>query len=71
METQQQKLEKTNFLDTIDSPKDLKLLDKNQLKSLATEIRHKIIDVVSKTGGHLGGAQPPCMHTRYSDSDMC
>ncbi|MBS3114770.1 1-deoxy-D-xylulose-5-phosphate synthase [Candidatus Woesearchaeota archaeon] len=44
-----------NVLDTINSPKELKKLDRQQLKILAQEIRDKIIEVVSKNGGHLGG----------------
>ncbi len=43
----------THFLDMIESPKDLKVLNSQQLKLLATEIRNKIINTVSKTGGHL------------------
>ncbi|MDP3765738.1 MAG: 1-deoxy-D-xylulose-5-phosphate synthase [Nanoarchaeota archaeon] len=49
------KTEKTHILDRINSPKDLKLLNRNQLKVLAKEIREKILEVVSKNGGHLGG----------------
>lgn len=37
----------------INSPKDLKLLNKVQLNLLASEIRQKIITTVAKTGGHL------------------
>jgi len=43
----------THFLDMIESPKDLKVLNSSQLALLAKEIRHKIITTVSKTGGHL------------------
>lgn len=46
---------RVNILDTINSPKELKKLDKEQLKVLANEVREKILDVVSKNGGHLGG----------------
>jgi len=46
---------KYNILDRINSPKDLKLLNQNQLRILAKEIRDKTLDVVSKNGGHLGG----------------
>ncbi len=41
------------YLKDITSPKDLRNLDIQQLKILAHEIREKIIDVVSKNGGHL------------------
>jgi len=43
----------THFLDMIESPKDLKVLNSSQLRLLAQEIRHKIITTVAKTGGHL------------------
>jgi 1-deoxy-D-xylulose-5-phosphate synthase len=43
------------FLDGIESPKDLKKLKREQLPRLAQEIRERILEVVSKTGGHLGG----------------
>ena len=46
---------KNSFLDTINSPKELKKLKKEELEILAQEIRQKIIEVVSKNGGHLGG----------------
>jgi len=41
------------ILDGIESPKDLKKLARKDLSKLAKEIRELIIDVVSKTGGHL------------------
>src|SRR5258707_829588 len=43
------------LLDTINSPQDLRKLDRNQLHELPGEIRHRIIEVVSKIGGHFGG----------------
>jgi len=43
------------LLDTINSPKDLRKLDRRQLHELAGEIRYRIIDVVSRIGGHFGG----------------
>ena len=52
---EQHQLEKSSILDTINSPKDLKRLSRSQLKILSQEIRDKIIEVVSKNGGHLGG----------------
>src|ERR1700730_17542240 len=45
----------TRLLDQIDSPADLRKLDRNQLPQLAQEIRDRIIEVVSKIGGHFGG----------------
>ena len=42
-----------DYLDMIDSPRDLKKLHPDQLEKLAREIREKIIRVVSRTGGHL------------------
>ena len=41
------------ILDRINNPDDLKKLNINEKKELAEEIREKIIDVVSKNGGHL------------------
>jgi 1-deoxy-D-xylulose-5-phosphate synthase len=43
------------FLDTIDSPGDIRKLNLQQLETLAEEIRERIIDVVSEKGGHFGG----------------
>ena len=44
----------TPLLDTVQSPADLKRLDKTQLRQLADELRSEVIDAVSVTGGHLG-----------------
>jgi len=41
------------FLERINSPEDLKGLTLKELITLADEMREKIIDVVSKNGGHL------------------
>lgn len=41
------------LLQTIHSPEDLKKIPEQKLPVLATEIRHKIIEVVGKNGGHL------------------
>lgn len=49
-----EKLSKTPLLDKINKPKDLKFLTISQLEQLASELRCDIIDIVSKTGGHLG-----------------
>lgn len=42
------------YLDMINSPADLKLLTLPQLGQLAQEIREELVNVLSKTGGHLG-----------------
>ena len=42
------------LLDSVHSPRDVKALSKKQLKQLADEIRQRLIDKVSVTGGHLG-----------------
>ncbi|MEE9224711.1 MAG: 1-deoxy-D-xylulose-5-phosphate synthase [Bacteroidota bacterium] len=42
------------FLNKINSPSDLKPLSISDLKVVCTEIREFLIDIVSKTGGHLG-----------------
>ena len=43
-----------NFLNKINYPSDLKKFTVNDLKLIADELRHKTIQAVSKTGGHLG-----------------
>ncbi len=42
------------LLSTIHGPGDVKKLADDQLPLLAAEIRHTLIDCLSKTGGHLG-----------------
>jgi 1-deoxy-D-xylulose-5-phosphate synthase len=42
-----------NLLARINSPDDLRLLDKKQLPQLAEEIRTLIVDSVQQTGGHI------------------
>lgn len=44
------------FLDKINSPADLKKLNKGQLPDLAKELRSFIIDIVSTKEGHLGAS---------------
>ena len=41
------------LLDTIQSPEQLRLLDRKQLPELAQELRTFVIDSVARTGGHL------------------
>lgn len=41
------------LLDEICAPSDLKKLSNNELNHLATEVRERILDVMSHTGGHL------------------
>ncbi|MDH7494150.1 MAG: 1-deoxy-D-xylulose-5-phosphate synthase N-terminal domain-containing protein, partial [Candidatus Saccharicenans sp.] len=41
------------LLPTISGPEDLKKLSIKELAQLATEIRARIIETVSRTGGHL------------------
>jgi 1-deoxy-D-xylulose-5-phosphate synthase len=43
----------TSVLERVDSPDDLRGLDRSELETLAQEIRDRIISVVSRTGGHL------------------
>ncbi|MBF25112.1 MAG: 1-deoxy-D-xylulose-5-phosphate synthase [Flavobacteriales bacterium] len=47
---------KKTILDTINSPKDLKLLNKDELIKVSNELREFIIDIVSKNGGHFGAS---------------
>ena len=41
-------------LDTVDLPVDIRKLPVSDLKGLCSDVRNFLIDVVSKTGGHLG-----------------
>jgi 1-deoxy-D-xylulose-5-phosphate synthase len=43
------------LLDSIESPKDLRKLERSQLPQVAEEMREQIIEVVSQIGGHFGG----------------
>ncbi len=43
-----------SLLESIKSPADVKALAPDQLKPLADEVRQRLIDVVSHTGGHIG-----------------
>ena len=42
-----------SYLDEVNSPKDIKKLNIDQLNELCGEIRQKMIETVSKNGGHL------------------
>ena len=43
----------TPLLDTVDSPQDLRRLDKKQLPQVAAELREFLLDSIGKTGGHF------------------
>lgn len=45
-----------SFLENIEKPSDVKKLSRDELPELAAEIRSRIIDVVSRNGGHLGSS---------------
>jgi 1-deoxy-D-xylulose-5-phosphate synthase len=45
-----------NLIDEIDSPADLRKLPRSKLPQLAAEIRNLIVEVVSRTGGHLASS---------------
>ena len=45
--------EKTTILDRVDSPADLRPLDRHELDQLCDDIRKHIIDVVEEKGGHF------------------
>jgi len=45
---------KTPLLDRVNLPSDLKNLSPDQLRQLADELRHEMIDAIARTGGHLG-----------------
>ncbi|HET8714002.1 MAG TPA: 1-deoxy-D-xylulose-5-phosphate synthase, partial [Gemmatimonadales bacterium] len=42
------------ILESITGPKDVQGLEPEQLQQLADEVRQRLIDVVSQTGGHIG-----------------
>ena len=44
----------TPLLDKVNNPNDLKFLKLEDLDQLSSELRSDMIDIVSKTGGHLG-----------------
>jgi 1-deoxy-D-xylulose-5-phosphate synthase len=44
----------SRYLDMVDSPVQVKKLNLDQLQQLAQEIRHELITVLAKNGGHLG-----------------
>jgi 1-deoxy-D-xylulose-5-phosphate synthase len=43
-----------SILASVRSPADLKGLSRDELRTLCTEIRERLIDVCSRTGGHIG-----------------
>jgi 1-deoxy-D-xylulose-5-phosphate synthase len=43
-----------SLLERITSPADLRALTRDELRQLADEIRERLIDVCSRTGGHIG-----------------
>ncbi len=45
-----------SLLERVNSPADLKKIPRKELPVLADEIRKRIVDVVSKTGGHLASS---------------
>src|SRR5437660_12584931 len=42
------------LLELIRGPEDVRRLERAQLQPLADEVRRRLIDVVSQTGGHIG-----------------
>ncbi len=49
-------LNKTQVLDSVKTPKDMKHLSLAELQQLSNEVRSETIEVVSKVGGHLGAS---------------
>ena len=43
-----------SLLESITGPADVRRLSRDQLQPLADEVRQRLIDVVSQTGGHIG-----------------
>jgi 1-deoxy-D-xylulose-5-phosphate synthase len=46
-------LTERRILDSVGSPADLKALSSDELELLAEEIRERLVETTSKTGGHL------------------
>ena len=44
------------LLDGIDAPEDLRALPRDQVATVVEELRAEIVDVVSRTGGHLASS---------------
>ena len=44
------------ILDKINTPAQLRLIDKNLLPELCKELRQEIISTIAKNGGHLGSS---------------
>jgi len=51
-----ERIQQLRHLDNISSPSDLKKLPPQQLPQLASELREIIVDVVSRSGGHLASS---------------
>ena len=43
-----------SLLDRIDSPADLRPLTRDELRTLAADVRQRMVDICSRTGGHIG-----------------
>src|SRR4030066_282449 len=46
----------SGILDRINSPSDLRLLDDKETLQLAQEVRHLMIETISRNGGHLASS---------------
>src|ERR1700689_701328 len=42
------------ILERVQSPADLRPLSREELRTVAAELRERLIDVCSRTGGHIG-----------------
>jgi len=49
-------LREGRLLELIDSPADLRRLPREKVKDVASELRHEIVERVSRTGGHLASS---------------
>ncbi len=43
-----------SILEGVQSPADLKTLSRDELRTLAQDMRERLIDICSRTGGHIG-----------------
>ena len=63
-----------SILDRINSPADLKPMTRDELRALSEEMRTRLIEVCSRTGGHIGAGLgvvelTVALHAAFDPSD--
>ena len=59
----------SKYLDGINSPEDLRKLDKTEIPVIADELREFLLYTVGKTGGHFGAGLGCLLYTSPSPRD--